>query len=95
MVVKGLIESAMSAGKTVTDNQPQLQQFLTMMEYTLTHRLKCASWLPCRGIRLPYMVVGAWPCVKILAPVEVMQALQYEGCTCSFNSSEALLPVLD
>ena len=74
MVVKGLIESAMSAGKTVTDNQPQLQQFLTMMEYTLMHRLKCASLLPCRGIGLPYMVVGACPCVKIVPPVEVMQA---------------------
>ena len=43
MVVKGLIETAMSAGKTVTDNQPQLQQFLTMMEYNLTHRLKRMS----------------------------------------------------
>lgn len=38
--IKGLIDSSMRLGRTLTDDHPQLQQFLILMEHTFKHRLK-------------------------------------------------------
>ena len=38
--IKGLIDSSMRLGKTLTDDHPQLQQFLILMELTMKHRMK-------------------------------------------------------
>ena len=38
--IKGLIDSSMRLGRTLTDDHPQLQQFLILMELTMKHRMK-------------------------------------------------------
>ena len=41
--IKSLIEASMRAGRTLTDDHPQLQQFLILMEHTFKHRIKSQS----------------------------------------------------
>ena len=38
--IKSLIDASMRLGRTLTDDHPQLQQFLILMEHTLKHRMK-------------------------------------------------------
>lgn len=38
--IKGLIDSSMRLGCTLSDEHVQLQQFLILMEHTLKHRIK-------------------------------------------------------
>ena len=40
LVVKGLIESSMRLGRTLSDDHTPLQQFFITMEQTLKHRLR-------------------------------------------------------
>ena len=46
--IKGLIESALSFGRTLDSDYPPLQQFFVVMEHCLKHGLK--GRLPCCGI---------------------------------------------
>lgn len=50
--IKGLIESALSFGRTLDSDYPPLQQFFVVMEHCLKHGLKGMARLP-KSVRLP------------------------------------------
>lgn len=59
--IKGLIESALSFGRTLDSDYPPLQQFFVVMEHCLKHGLRgkiqrdvwCQAWVLCQFGYIP------------------------------------------